>query len=75
MKKSLELDENNVRVMYRTGTTYELLGEREEALMWIRKSLENGYSRSEIESQPEMKDFVADPRYKKISKEFEITEN
>ena len=75
VKESLNLDENNVRVMYRTGTTYELLGEREKALHWIRKTLENGYSRSEIENQPEMKDFVADPRYKKFAEELNTKEN
>lgn len=58
---------DNVMVMYRAATTYEHLGNREKALYWIGKAIENGYSRSEIENQPELKNLVADERYKNLT--------
>ncbi len=68
LKASLKLAADDFRVMYRTGTTYELLGEREKALNWIGKALQNGYTRGEIERQPELREFLADSRYQKIIK-------
>ncbi len=52
--------------MYRTGTTYEQLGDRKKAIDWIIKSIKNGYSRSEIENQPELKKLLSDERYKNL---------
>ncbi len=65
-EKSLEIAPDNVEVIYRRATTYERLGNREKALFWIVKAIEKGYSRSEIENQPELKELVADERYKRV---------
>ncbi len=54
-------------VMYRAATIYEHLGDRVKALYWIAKAIENGYSRSEIEHQPELKKLIADKRYKELA--------
>ncbi len=66
IKKALKMAPESVDVMYRAASIYEHLGDREKALDWISKAIENGYSRSDIENQPELKDLVADERYKKI---------
>jgi tetratricopeptide (TPR) repeat protein len=66
IKKALKMAPGNVEVMSRAASTYEHLGDREKALEWISKAIENGYSRSDIENQPELQDLVADERYKKI---------
>ena len=66
LKESLDTAPEDVMVMYRASTIYEHLGYREKALYWIGKALENGYSRSEIEHQPELKQLIADDRYKQI---------
>ncbi|MGB5896377.1 MAG: tetratricopeptide repeat protein, partial [Ignavibacteriaceae bacterium] len=66
LKQSLEIAPDNVEVMYRAASTYENLGMREDALLWIGKAIENGYSRSEIENQPELKQLVTDERYRKL---------
>lgn len=64
--QALKMAPKNVQVMYLAGTTFEQLGERDKALQWIGKALENGYSRSEIENQPELRELVADLRFQQI---------
>jgi serine/threonine protein kinase/Tfp pilus assembly protein PilF len=66
IKKALRMAPGSVDVMYRAASIYEHLGDREKALNWISKAIQNGYSRSDIENQPELKDLVADERYQKI---------
>ena len=64
--QALEMAPKNVQVMYQVGTAYEQLGERDKALQWVGKALENGYSRSEIEHQPELRELVADVKYQQL---------
>ncbi|MBD3288227.1 protein kinase [candidate division KSB1 bacterium] len=61
---------DDIQVMYRAGSTYEHLGNREKALHWIGRALKNGYSKSEIEHQPELAQLVADERYKQLTGEY-----
>lgn len=67
LKESITSAPENALVMYRAATIYEHFGNREKSLYWISKALENGYSRSEIENQPELENLVADERYKKLT--------
>ena len=69
LKKSINDAPDDIMVMYRAATTYEHLGNRVKALYWIGKALANGYSRSEIEHQPELKKLIADKRYKQLVSE------
>jgi len=62
----LDIAPDNVEVMYRAASIYENLGMRDDALLWIGKAIENGYSRSEIENQPELKQLMADERYQQL---------
>ena len=66
IQQALNKAPTNVQVMYGAATTYEKLGERETALHWIGKALENGYSRSEIEHQPELRELLADSRFQRL---------
>ena len=68
IEQALDMAPKNVQVMYRAGTTYEQLSDREKALHWISKALENGYSRSEIEHQPELRELLADARFQRLLK-------
>ena len=63
MSEALKLAPDNSYIMYRTGTTHERLGDRNEALYWIKKAIDAGYPLSEILNQPELTDFIADPRF------------
>lgn len=43
MSEALKLAPDNSYIMYRTGTTHERLGDRNEALYWIKKAIDAGY--------------------------------
>jgi serine/threonine protein kinase/Flp pilus assembly protein TadD len=75
IRKAIYKAPDNVLVMYRAATTYENLGKREKALYWISQAIANGYSRSEIEHQPELKKLVADKRYKQMITKNKAGEN
>jgi serine/threonine-protein kinase len=66
IEKALKLAPRDVQVMYRAAAAYEQLEKREKALYWIAKALENGYSRSEIEHQPELQQLIADERFQQL---------
>ncbi len=55
---------NNVELMFIAGETYERLNQREEALKWVSKALERGYSAGEVERSPELAKLRTDPRFK-----------
>ncbi len=69
LKKALKIAPNNSAVMYRGATINEHFKNREKALYWIKEVLANGYSRSEIEQEPELKQLTSDERYKKLVSE------
>ena len=66
LNKSLKIAPNNSQVLYRAATLNEHFNNREKALYWIKKALINGYSRSDIEQEPELKSLVSDKRYKQL---------
>ncbi len=66
LNKALDLAPDYSSVLFRAASINEHFGKREKALYWIKKALKNGYSRSDIEHQPELKGLVSDNRYKKI---------
>ena len=53
----------NAEVMFRVGHAYETLGEREKALVWIGRALENGYPKDEIQENPGLRELRKDVRY------------
>ena len=69
LKESINNAPDDVLVMYRAATIYEHFRNREKALYWIGKAIENGYSKSEIEHQPELKQLVSDKRFKQLVQE------
>ncbi len=69
LQKSIKMAPDNANVMFRAATINEHFHNRKKALYWIKKALESGYSRSEIEHQPELKQLIADSQYKQIVEE------
>ena len=51
---------------YFAGRTFEMLGDRESALRYIRESLQNGYDPVTLERDPWLDDLRADPGYRAI---------
>ena len=66
LNKSLKIAPDNSEVFYRAATINEHFKDREKALSWIKRAIIKGYSRSDIEQEPELKMLVSDERYKKF---------
>ena len=64
ISQALKLAPKNPEVLFRCGHAYEKLDEREKALMWIGKAIENGYAADEIRQDPELQELRRDPRFK-----------
>jgi serine/threonine protein kinase/Tfp pilus assembly protein PilF len=69
LNKALEIAPDNSDVLFRAASINEHFKNRVKALYWIKKTLASGYSRSDIEDEPELKQLVADQRYKQIISE------
>jgi hypothetical protein len=66
VKKVESLNPKDVNVMILIGEVYEQLGKRNQALAWIKKAIDNGYSVEELNHIPELKYLRADSRFEKI---------
>ncbi len=66
IRKVVSLNPKDVNVMILISEVFEQLGDREKALNWVKKSLENGYAVEELDHIPELKKLRDDSRYKQI---------
>lgn len=66
VEQALTAEPDNIEIMVTAGLVYEELGERDMALQWIAKGLENGYPISLIETLPELQQLLADPRFEDL---------
>lgn len=66
IQDALTMAPENASVLYVAATTFERLGEREQALQYIERAIDRGYSRSEITAQPELRALIADPRFERL---------
>jgi len=66
INQALELNSENIMVRQRAVSTLENIGLRTEALSWIDASM-----LTDLESQPELKALVSDPRYAELKEKFE----
>ncbi len=58
-------------VLFYLSGTYEILGEREKALLAARKAMQAGYPPDTWRGEPSLEALVADPEFVRISREFE----
>ena len=63
LEKAIACSPIDPRVEATIGETWEDLGERKQALEWIRKALEHGVPSSYFEQRPLLRDLLADARY------------
>ena len=61
--RALKLAPRDVTVLYKAGTVYEQVGDRDRALDLIGRSLDQGYSRDIIERSPSLAALRKDPRF------------
>jgi eukaryotic-like serine/threonine-protein kinase len=60
-------DPKNPNVLFRIGETYEVLNQRALALEFIGKALERGYPAEFVRRNPELRNLLADPKFKSPS--------
>ncbi|MCK4754451.1 MAG: tetratricopeptide repeat protein, partial [Calditrichia bacterium] len=65
------LDPNNLTVIFNMGDVYEQLGDRETALFWMKKAIENGATLAKFKLNPGLKDLITDKRFKEILSQVE----
>ncbi len=64
--KVVSLNPKDVNVMILVCEVFEQLGERDNAIKWVKKALDNGYARDELDHIPELKKLREDNRFKQI---------
>lgn len=65
------LDPKNLTVIFNMGDVYEQLGDRETALFWMKKAIENGATLAKFKLNPGLKELIADQRFKEILSQVE----
>jgi tetratricopeptide (TPR) repeat protein len=65
--RSMELHPEDDAVMFDIGLTREILDDRDGALDWIGRAVEGGFSRYQVESTPDLRDFCTDERYSRLT--------
>jgi serine/threonine protein kinase/tetratricopeptide (TPR) repeat protein len=73
-RQALAMAPDNSWVMFSAGTTFERLGDREEALRWIGNAIERGHSISEIMNQPDLQELIADDHFHQLIGDLESVE-
>jgi serine/threonine protein kinase/tetratricopeptide (TPR) repeat protein len=66
MERALTLPSDEPEILALAGETYEYLGDREKALQWIGKALEQGFPPTLLEHNPELDSLRADARYSRL---------
>jgi eukaryotic-like serine/threonine-protein kinase len=57
------IDPDNAETIFQIGHTFEYLGQREEALAWLQRSVAKGYPVTKIENANALTDLRADQRW------------
>lgn len=60
---ALALAPKDANVLADLAATYEVLGDRTEALKIVHQSLQNGYTFAGLQSQPDLQKLLADPHF------------
>jgi tetratricopeptide (TPR) repeat protein/predicted Ser/Thr protein kinase len=68
LRKGLAIDSGDSGILFRAASVCEELGDRDQALLWLGRALQAGYSREEIERAPDLVKLRQDPRFKKLEK-------
>ncbi len=67
LRQALAMAPQEVYLMFQAGVVYEQLGDRQNALQWISRAIQNGYSRDLIERAPDLAQLRADARFQQLN--------
>ena len=62
---------NEVNTLFRGAVTYELAGDRINALSLLERALDRGYSTTEVKTDPELEALRQDVRFHRLIARFE----
>ena len=68
IQTALALAPEDSDVLENVGEAYELLGDRKQAIEYIEKSLQKGYSLEIVKWDPNLKGLLSDPNFRPSSK-------
>jgi tetratricopeptide (TPR) repeat protein len=68
IQSALALSPDDPDVLALVGEAYENLGDRVDALQYIEKSLQKGYSLEDLKNTPDLQDLFSDPRFRPSGK-------
>jgi serine/threonine-protein kinase len=68
IRTSLALAPDDANVLSNIGEAYELMGDREQALKYVEKSIAKGYALDDIRNTPGLQALIGDPRFKPAAK-------
>jgi eukaryotic-like serine/threonine-protein kinase len=68
IQSALTLSPDNPNVLENVGEAYEDLGDRSQALQYIEKSLQKGYSLADLKSVPDLQGLLSDPSFRPSGK-------
>jgi serine/threonine protein kinase/Flp pilus assembly protein TadD len=68
LRQAAALDANDAEVLYNEGEGYELLHRREDALEFLGRAVQAGYSIEYIRRDPELAALRADPRFAAVER-------
>ncbi len=64
MLRRIPLDEiTDTQILSKVAEIYEQLGDREDAIHYMSKAMEIGYSLEAVRQNPDMANFLKDPRF------------
>jgi serine/threonine protein kinase/tetratricopeptide (TPR) repeat protein len=63
MEHAMELEPRNTTLMYKRAAVYALIGNHDRALESLKQALDNGYSRTEAERDPDLESLRNSPEY------------
>jgi eukaryotic-like serine/threonine-protein kinase len=62
IREAVSLDPKNADSLFQAAIVANVCGRRKEAIDWIHKALQAGYSRELIQKEPELANLIHDPR-------------
>ena len=68
LARATSMDIVNAQLMSLIGEIYEDLGDRDRALFWLGRALDNGLALAQIERMPSLEDLRKDERYAELTR-------
>jgi serine/threonine protein kinase/Flp pilus assembly protein TadD len=68
LRQAMALAPSDPQILFTLAEAHEMLGEREDALHWIREAFQRGYPKANLTRDPKLAGLLADPRLEKPGK-------